>query len=268
MATAGDGAVLLLDWLGYAAAVTVIGGAVAYLTVSRWARSARSARESHRSMSLLLRQWSLIAAAGLVTIALVRLAIRAGAASGGLPTADVMSRIVSGTMWGTAWWMQLYVALLAMAGLLIAGRRPRQGWSLGAAAALGIAYTLPMTGGDGAAQLERLPLALAALHVFAAGMAAGVPMLLVAARRVSEDAEALAAAAKWTLSLAAAIVVASGVAVGALRLDGIAAVTGTDYGRVLLVKAAAALAALVLATSRPKLALAAGGAALLLTALL
>lgn len=269
MADAGRAAALLMEWVWYSAAVAVIGGAGAYLTISRWARRDRSRREAHAAMSIVLRGWGLSAAGALVLLALIRLMLRTAAEyGGGVPTLDAMSHMVSGTMWGNGWWMQLYVALLAVAGLLIAGRRPRQGWSLAAAAALGVAYTLPMTGDEGAAVLERLPLALTALHVFGAGIWIGVPLLWHASRRASVASEDLGRAAKWTLAMGAGVAAATGAAVAALELDGIAAIVGTGYGRMLLMKGALAAIAWAFALSRPNAALAAGAAALLLTALL
>jgi putative copper export protein len=262
------GATLLLDAARYAAATVVIGGAGAYVTSTRWARRHAEGRGVHASTSAVLRRWALAGAAALVLIALIQVGMRAGAASGGVPSLNDMSRVVSGTMWGNGWWAQLYVALLAAAGLLIAGRRPRQGWSLATAAALGIAYTLPMTGDDGAAVLDRPAFALAALHVFGAGIWIGVPVLLVAARRSAPVSRDLAAAAAWTLGVGAAVAVGSGAILMGLELGGVSGLLTTGYGRVLLLKLGAAAAAGGLARSRPGLALLAGAAALLLAALL
>lgn len=259
---------LLLESTWYAAAVIVIGGSGAYLTATRWARRDRGAREAHAAIIGSVRRWALGGAAALVLLALVRLAVRAAADAEGMASIDEMSRVVSATTWGTGWWAQLYVALLAMAGLLIAGRRQRQGWSLATAAALGVAYTLPMTGDDGAAVLDRLPLALTALHVFGVGVSLGVPLLLLAVGGSTVAPSGLGTAAKWTLGLGAAVALATGVAVAALKLGSFAALAGSGAGRMLLVKAAGGAAMAGLALTRPRVALAAAGAALLATALL
>ena len=258
----------LLETIWYAAAVAVIGGAGAYLTATRWARRDRGLREAYAAIGLVLRRWALGAAAALVLLALVRVALRAGADAGGMASIDEMSRVVSTTAWGTGWWAQLYVALLALAGLLIAGRRQRQGWSLATAAALGVAYTLPMTGRDGAAVLERLPLALTALHVFGVGVAIGVPLVLLAAGRSGVVPGGLVAAAKWTLGLGVALALATGAAVAALRFGSVAALVESGAGRMVLVKLAAGTALAGLALTHPRAALAAAAAALLATALI
>ena len=261
------GGAVLVEWAWQGAALVTIGAAGAYLTAGRWARPLREG-SAHTAIGRILRRWGLFAAAALVFLALVRVVMRTGAATSDIPTFDAMQRVVSATLWGTGWWMQLYVALLAVAGLLIAGRRPRQGWSLAAAAALGVAYTVPMTRDDGAAVLERLPLVLAAVHVFGVGIWVGVSMLLAAGRRAGVTSAGLVAAARWTLGTGAGLAIASGLSLAAVGLDGFAAVTGSMAGRLLLLKAVAAVAAAALAVRQPSLALAAAGVAMLLTVLM
>ena len=265
---AEGGATLLLDVARYAGAVLVIGGAGGYLTSTRWARRQPDGRALYASTVGVLRRWALTGAAALVTVALLQVALRAALIADGVPSFEDMSRVVSGTMWGDGWWAQLYVALLATAGLLIAGRRPRQGWSLATAAALGIAYTLPMTGENGAAVLDRPAFALAALHVFGAGIWIGVPLLLIAARRSGPVPQGLGAAASWTLGVGAAVAVGSGAVLVALKLGSLGALSGTGDGRVLLLKLGAAVLAGVVARSRPAVAVSAGALALLLSAVL
>ena len=265
---AEGGATLLLDVARYAGATLVIGGAGAYLTSTRWARRQSDGRALYATTLGVLRRWALAGAAALVLVALLQVALRAALAAGGIPSLESMSRVVSGTRWGDGWWAQLYVALLATAGLLIAGRRPRQGWSLATAAALGIAYTLPMTGDDGAAALDRPAFALAALHVFGAGIWLGTPLLLIAARRSGAAPHGLAAAAAWTLGVGTAVAVGSGAILAALKLGSVGALLETADGKVVLLKLGAAALAGLSARTRPVLALSAGAAALLLAALL
>lgn len=265
---ADGGATLLLDAARYAGAMLVIGGAGGYLTSTRWARRQSDGRALYASTVEVLRRWALTGAAALVMIALLQVAVRAARIAEGVPSFEDMSRVVSGTMWGDGWWAQLYVALLATAGLLIAGRRPRQGWSLATAAALGVAYTLPMTGENGAAVLDRPAFAFAALHVFGAGLWIGVPLLLIAARRAGPLPHGLGAAASWTLGVGTAVAVGSGAVLVALKLGSLSALLTTGDGRVILLKLGAAVLAALVARSRPEVALAAGAVALLLSAVL
>lgn len=263
------GPALLLIWIWYGAAALLIGGAAAYLAVSRWVRRDRPEPGVPLAIGALLRRVSLAAAATLVAAALARIAVRTLGEAGTL-TLDAMTSVASGSSWGTGWWAQLYVALLAMAGLLIAGRRPRQGWSLATAAALGAAYTLPMTGAGGAAGLDRLPLALAALHTFLAGVWVGVPLLTGAAIRATGAAAppGLRAAAKWTLALGAGGAVLTGLALVALAPRSPGAIFTSGYATVLALKLAAAALLGYAALARPRLALAAAAVALIATAAL
>jgi hypothetical protein len=252
----------LLEVCFYAAAAALVGAAGGYLTSSRATRQERGTGEAHLAAAMTLRRWGLAAAATLVLLALVRLAVRTAADAGRFPSVDAMAGVVSGTTWGNGWWAQLYVALLAVAGLLIAGRRVRQGWSLATAAALGVAYTLPMTGNGGAAVFDRGLLLVAALHALFAGLLASAPMTLLA---MTARGAALVHAAGWTRWLAVGGLVLT---VAALALVGDRLGPDGTGVWVLVLKAAMLAVAATLALARPRVALAATGAALVLTALL
>lgn len=258
MAASESWVALLLIWVVYLAAAVLIGGAGGFLTVARWARRAAADRTAQLAVAGRLRRWALVAALVLVAAALVRLVVRTAAAEGAV-SLDAMTRTASGSSWGTGWWAQLYVALLAVAGLLAASRRPRQGWSLATAAALGAAYTLPMTGAPAG---DRLSLALTALHTFLAGVWIGVPLLSAAAGPPDPLPPGLASAARWTLMLGLAGAVATGAALLATEPRSLGAAVSGGYGWTLLAKLSAALVLGLTALRRPRTALAAAAVAL------
>lgn len=176
----------------------------------------------------------------------------------GEPADAAAVRAVLSTRWGGNWKLQVWTAVAALALMLATGRlgaRDRLGWL----AAIALVATLPLTGH--AVEFppgQVLGVAAQGLHVLGAGLWLGTLAVLAApvaqlARR-ADAAErrarlgALGAAFSPVALTGAALAVGGGVVLSIANVGSWAALTGTSYGRLVLVKlglvaAAAALGA-------------------------
>ncbi|CAN5682722.1 hypothetical protein BH23GEM8_BH23GEM8_02570 [soil metagenome] len=151
------------------------------------------------------------------------------------------------TVWGWGWMLQMGAAVVALGGFLLARRRPGAGWTLAALGAVALAFT-PGLSGHAAATPGRAALAVLsdAIHVLSAGgwlgsllvlLAAGIP----AARRLGkgrrgEGVAALVAAFSPTALLFAGTLVATGLFAAWLHLGPVQNLWQSEYGRTLLLK--------------------------------
>jgi len=157
--------------------------------------------------------------------------------------------MLSRTLWGWGWLLQLAGSLVALAGLLLARRNKHAGWTLTALGAIALAFT-PGLSGHAAAERELTAVAILAdgLHVLGAGgwlgtllivLLVGVP---VALRRTDESRGAAVAALinafSPTALFFAGMVVVTGTVSAWLQLGSMPALWQSAYGRILLLKLA------------------------------
>lgn len=155
------------------------------------------------------------------------------------------------TPWGWGWWLHLGAALLFAVGLLRAARAPtgRAGWVVATVAAAVATVAPPLSGHAWAVDgPRRIPLLVAdTLHVAAAGawMGALAVLVLVALPLLhrARDADGrVPALPSWVASfsrislIAVLVLLASGAVNTWDRVGGFGALTGTGYGRTLLLK--------------------------------
>ena len=149
------------------------------------------------------------------------------------------------THWGRALVYQLLVAMIGLVGFLIGKRGARSGWILAAIAATALAVS-PAMGGHAAAAATSATLSTVvdALHVVGAAgwlgtllfvLAVGVPLSVGAGKHWKSVAIVIEAFSPVALAFGA-LTAATGIASAWLRLGSLGALTGTSYGRVLIVK--------------------------------
>ena len=149
------------------------------------------------------------------------------------------------THWGRALVCQLLVATVAFIGFLSGKQGNRGGWILAAIAATALAVS-PALGGHAAASATSTTLGIIvdALHVLGAAgwlgtllfvLVVGVPLALGAGRHWKSVAIVIEAFSPVALAFGALTAV-TGIASAWLRLGSLNALTGTNYGRVLVVK--------------------------------
>ena len=177
------------------------------------------------------------------------------AALGGGELHVPMMEVLTTTVWGWGWLLQLAGTLAALAGLALA-LRSRAGWGIVLVAALLLALS-PALSGHAAATGSLAPVTIAAdaLHVLGAGTWIGSLLLLVLAGLPAAlalpSADRGAAAARLVNRFspvalgAATTLILSGAVSAWAHLGSLDALLGTTYGRTLVVKLA--LVALVVA---------------------
>ena len=164
------------------------------------------------------------------------------------PLGAELSLLVTGTMWGRVWQLQLFAAVLAVCAF--AGVRIRGGgdvWWFAAGVAVFCAMT-PALGGHsaGTMKLGFLAVAADALHVIAAGAWLGTlaALVVVSKRAIGKGASASAILPEAVASFSPVAIVTTGVVVGTgvfatwLHVGTLGGLFGTPYGRVVLLKAA------------------------------
>ena len=247
----------------YAALVALIGAvAFGWLVLGRLgARSLEAGAAG--AMTLRAATVGLAAGVALVAVEAARLVAESSALHGAAAALDPtrLWTLLAATTWGRAWLLQLAAAALALFGFARvrsaarAGTPARAGWSLAALAALAAALAQALSG-HAASTPEMPALAVVAdtLHVLAAAgwlgslavtLLAGIPAALAAE---GSQRGRLAADIVHTFSptaLACAGVLAlTGVIAARFHVGTLAALTGTAYGRTLLLKLALVLVVL------------------------
>lgn len=246
-------AYVAVRWATYVALMLVLGAAAFRVAVLGPLRRAGgpdgapfAAEAARRAATVGL--WS---AAGLAAAALARLAAQSVAMHG---AADALAPAMVGTMlsqtvWGWGWLLQVGAALVAAAAFAAARRGKGAGWVVAALAALGLAFTPALSGhAAAAARLTTLAVLSDGLHVLGAGgwlgslvvvLAAGVPAALaLGAERRGAAVAALVNAFSPTALAFAGLTAGTGLFAGWLHVGRLAALWETGYGQTLLVKLA------------------------------
>jgi copper transport protein len=171
---------------------------------------------------------------------------------GALDPANVGALLV--TRWGSSWILLVGAALLLLAALALARTHVRGGWTIALVVPPVLALASAMSG-HAAALEESAPVAVAldALHVLAASTwLGGLATLVIVGLRAAVALPAPAGRAAGALVnafspvalLSGTLVVLTGSAQAVLQLGSLAELTGSTYGRVLLIKLALVLLAL------------------------
>ena len=233
-----------IRWLGFAGLLGLVGtagfthllvpGAVRRQAAEGWARGAgRAARKA-----------GLAAIAVLAIALLLRLAAQTVAVHGSLGAFD--PQLLTGTLWGKAWLLQLLALAAAVAGLMPEGSTAF-GRALFLMATLAVAVTFAMSG-HAAALPENAMLAIPidTMHILGAGGWIGTLLLVVivgipvAMRGDPGDRGKTVATVINTFSplalIFAGVAALTGIASAWLQLGAVNALWTTRYGQVLLVK--------------------------------
>ena len=171
--------------------------------------------------------------------------------AGPSPTLDAM---LMGTVWGHGWLLEVIALIVANFALRLARRDPASvtAWRTIATAVTALAF-VPAYSGHAVAErtFAPLPVLFDAAHVLAGGawlgglaviIGVGLPVLRREASVGRRDAAAAMVNAFSPVALtSAAILVVTGVIAAVLHVRSFAALTGTTYGEVLLVKLAVVL---------------------------
>lgn len=187
----------------------------------------------------------------LVVALLLRLYAQSWALHGASAALDptLLRTMLSRTLWGWGWLLQLAGTVVGLVGLALARGDRLRGWTVAAAGALILAFTPALSGHAAAASgLAALAILADGLHVLGAGgwlgslfivVAIGIPAALRGPEM--ERGRAVAAlinAFSPTALFFAGMVVATGVFAAWLQLGSVPALWQSTYGRTLLIKVA------------------------------
>lgn len=235
-------------WLGFAGLLGVLGAAAYGLVVLPLAR--RRAPEVDVAHGRRAAAAPGMVAAGLLVLATIgRLWAQKEALAGpGDPWGALLGTLLTSTVWGTGWMLQMGAAVLALVAF-VAARRSRGAvpWAVAGGATLVLAFTRGLSGHAVAVEhLTTLAVLADGVHVLAAGgwMGGLLMVLLVAVPTVrgGEAPRALLAPIVHAFSLTAlvfaALLVVTGVFASWLHLGEPGALWGSAYGRTLLLKLA------------------------------
>lgn len=241
-------------WLWYLGIFAVVGAAAIRLVVYRGARAMAEAPTLRETASRAARRLGFLGIAAIFVAEGLRLYFQArGFLDPDEPiSASLIHQILRGTAWGTGWSAQVYVTLLLAVGLLLTQRRARFGWSLTTVAAVGVAITAPLTGHAMASPWPvTITLPLQAFHILAGSLWLGTLFGLVvagfAAVRSAPPEHRTAALAGVVNTFSPLALTAAGCAIlaGLILARGYigswSALTGSDYGRTVLIKVAVLL---------------------------
>lgn len=242
-----------IRWGNFIALAVVVGAFIFMaLVLPLFQRRADSAAAGLVHTGVVRGAWlGAAAAAALLVLAVVRLFAQSVAMHGAARAreAPLLSTLVTGTIWGWGWLLQVGGASLALLGFMGLRRARSWGWPVAGIGVLALAVT-PALSGHAASAPRWIPLAVTAdtLHVIGAGgwlgsllmvLAVGIPAVLTLgeehrARAVADLVNAFSPTALIFAGLAAA----TGVFAAWLHLDGLTNLWTSGYGRVLLLKLA------------------------------
>lgn len=241
----------LIRWLSFIAILGVV-GAVAFrlvLSIVRWQASPAGELLLSPAARRAAGLGAVMAAASLV-LAAARMIAQSVALHGAASAFDAMlvSTMLTRTIWGSGWILQVVASLIALAGFWLA-RRNAAGWAIAALGALALGLSPALSGHAAAViQYRPLPIITDALHVIgASGWLGSLLVLLVvgipvALRLEGNRAAAVAALVNGfspTALIFAGLTVATGLFAAWLHLGSVSALWESGYGRILLLKLAA-----------------------------
>lgn len=236
-------------WLGYIALFAVIGACVFRGLIHRVTRDARLDLETGVRFGGACRRAGLGAALVLILAHGARLYFQARSAlDPGEPMtlAAVQPWFAGPGSWGLMWAVQVGAAIVALAGLLLAGRRLAPGWSVAALGAVAAALAMPLTGHAIESRLGAATgVVIQGAHLLGGGIWLGTLFVLLTVTfsgtrgRPAERERAAAAVVNAYSPLAltgAGLAAGLGVLLAWLNLGSLPLLWTSDYGRALLIK--------------------------------
>jgi putative copper export protein/methionine-rich copper-binding protein CopC len=243
---------VLVRWVSYLALLGVIGAACfALLVLGILQRQRRP--DDHELIETARRRAASVGLGFvglLLLVAVARLYAQSLAMHGAehVLDADRVATMVTRTVWGWGWMIQAAAVVVAAAGFAAAWRGAVAGWVLAALAAAALALTPALSGHAAAVPdaLGAVAIVAHSAHVLGVGgwlgsllvlLVAGIPaaMALGPARRGAAVAS-LVRAFSPTALLFASLVVLTGIAATAIHVGSVAALVGSRYGALLLIK--------------------------------
>jgi copper transport protein len=234
-------------WGTFVALLAVIGAVAFRLLVLGRVPDGAALVEAAAPRAARLGLW---AAAFLLIAGFLRLAAESLAVFGDAPSLPHALPMLLGTLWGWGWLLQIGATLVALAGFLLARRGADLGWLVAVLGAVALAFTPALSGhAAGAHRYQSLAIVADGLHVFGVGGWLGSLLVVLTvglptAVRLDRDGKGralvgMAASFSATALFFAALVLLTGLFASWLHLGSLAALTGSRYGRTLLVKLAA-----------------------------
>lgn len=250
---AGSPAFVAIRWLTFVLAFGILGGvAFRYAVVGRMSAAGGTAGLSLIEPALLRAAGvGVIAATLLVIVGVARLYAQSVAmhGAGEALNGEVLRTMVTATLWGRAWMLQILGAVLALAGFFVARRGGLGGWTTVGVAALAVAVSLSLSGHAPAVQgWSAAPIVADTLHVIgAAGWLGSLFFVVVAgigsAMRLTPEQRGpavadLVNAFSPTALVFAGLAGATGLLAAVVHVQRLDALWTSDYGRTLLIKLA------------------------------
>ena len=246
---------VVLRWLQFMALLTVIGALAFRLVVLRLLDRREPPESAARSLLPTLSErtatFALGAAAVLGGIALLRLYAQSYAMHGESDALNggLIASMVSTTVWGWGWILQVIGVALAITGFVVARRGSGTGWAIATVGAIALSYSPALSGHAASSpRLTGLVILTDGLHIIGAGgwlgsllfvIGLGLPAALVLAERDRGAVVAsLVNAFSPTAIIFAALAAATGIFAAWLHLESVAALWQTPYGRMLMRKLA------------------------------
>ncbi len=241
---------VIIRWLQFTALLSLIGAFAFSLVVLAFLRRREPGSPLPALMRTRAERAAIASAAALVVLAALRLIAQSYAMHGeNQSVVTAMLPMITGTTWGAGWMLQLLGASMVLAVFLSRTLRPETRWTIGAAGALATVISAPLSGHAASApHMTSLAVASDTLHIIGAGgwlgsllmvLTVGIP---VAMQLESVDRSVAVASVVNAFSPTALIFASmtglTGFFAAWLHVASIPALTGTAYGRTLLVKLA------------------------------
>lgn len=248
--TAESPAYVAIRWLMYLALVGILGAVVFALVVLGLVRRREPGSELTDPARRRAAGVGFAFAVALILAALARLYAQSLAMHGSAAALDGsrVAAMLSQTLWGWGWILQLGAAVIAALGFLLARGGSGGGWALAALAALVLSVTPALSGHAGAmtGPIGSAAVVADSVHVLAAGgwlgsllvlLIAGIPAAMhLGTGRRSAGVATLVRAFSPTALLFAALLVLTGVFAAFVHSGSLSALVASDYGQLLFLK--------------------------------
>jgi copper transport protein len=244
---AGSPAYVAIRFVQFAALVILLGAVAFWHVVLRLLRSRNDKAPLLIATTGRHQRIAIAAAALLLLVGLVRLIAQSYA----MHSADEsvfgpMIPMITGTLWGIGWLMQIVGAVFVIVGLLVMRSR-NTAWNIATVGALALAFSPALSGHAASApRLGTIAVLSDGLHIIGAGgwlgslffvVAVGLPAALTVDENERSDAVASLVNAFSPTALAfAGLAAITGVFAGWLHIGSIRGLFETEYGRMLMLK--------------------------------
>ena len=242
---------VIVRWLGFTALLVAIGTVAFTFVVLGLLRRTEPDTDTVPLMRTRAAAVGLWASVALLAVALMRLMAQSFAmhGPGQAFSAGFLGSMLTNTVWGWGWILQLVASVLAVVAFFMARREKSIGWVLAAVACVALAVTPALSGHAASApRLTGLAITADTLHVIGAAgwlgsllllLAVGIPVAMQRAdgQRGATVARLVNAFSPTALGFAG-LAVLTGVFSGWLHIGLSSALWESDYGRTLLIKLA------------------------------